>query len=95
MDETNEEIVAVMADIELIEENITKKEEDIKVQQAAYDEAKEKEDTLYAAMVQRVKYMYEMGEHSYVQILLTAASYADALNKAQYVEQLYEYDRNI
>ncbi|MBO4458769.1 MAG: C40 family peptidase [Butyrivibrio sp.] len=94
MDETNEEIVAVMADIELIEENITKKEEDIKVQQAAYDEAKEKEDTLYAAMVQRVKYMYEMGEHSYVQILLTAASYADALNKAQYVEQLYEYDRN-
>ena len=94
MDETSQEIVSVMSDIELIEENITRKEEDIKVQQAAYDEAKEKEETLYAAMVQRVKYMYEMGEYSYVQILLTASNYADALNKAQYVEQLYEYDRN-
>ena len=37
--------------------------------------------------------MYEKGNFSYVQILLTATSYADALNKASYVEELYEYDR--
>ena len=44
-------------------------------------------------MVQRIKYLYEQGESSYIQILLTAADYSDALNKAQYIEQIYEYDR--
>lgn len=93
MDETSNEIVSMMADIDLIKEEIERTEEQIKVKTAEYEDAKQKEDTLYEAMLKRIKYLYEQGESSYIQILLTAADYSDALNKAQYIEQIYEYDR--
>ena len=93
MDETSSAIVSMMADIDLIKEEIEKTEEQIKIKTAEYEEAKKKEETLYEAMVQRIKFLYEQGESSYIQILLTAADYSDALNKAQYIEQIYEYDR--
>ena len=93
IDETSQELVGLMADIELIKEDIAYKEQQIEATQAEYDAAKYHEETLYAAMVQRVKFMYEKGNMSYVQILLTATSYSDALNKASYVEELYDYDR--
>ncbi len=93
IDSTNAEIVGLMTDIELIKEDIAEKARLIDQTNAEYEEAKNQEETLYGAMVQRVKFMYEKGNLSYVQLLLTATSYADALNKAQYIEQLYEYDR--
>ncbi len=93
IDETSQEIVGLMADIEMIKEDIANKQEQIEITQAEYDTAKANEENLYAAMVQRVKFMYEKGNLSYVQILLTATSYADALNKVSYVEEMYEYDR--
>ena len=93
IDSTNAEIVGLMTDIELIKEDIADKAEKIEETNAEYEEAKSQEETLYGAMVQRVKFMYEKGNLSYVQLLLTATSYAEALNKAQYVEELYEYDR--
>ncbi len=93
IDSTNAEIVGMLADIELIKEDIANKAVQIEETNAKYEEAKNNEETLYQSMVQRIKFMYEKGDLSYVQILLTATSYADALNKAQYVEQMYEYDR--
>ena len=93
IDSTNAEIVGLMTDIELIKEDIEDKTQLIEQTNAEYEEAKNHEETLYESMVQRVKFMYEKGNLSYVQLLLTATSYADALNKAQYIEQLYEYDR--
>ncbi len=93
IDSTNAEIIGLMTDIELIKEDIADKTQLIEQTNAEYEEAKNHEETLYGSMVQRVKFMYEKGNLSYVQLLLTATSYADALNKAQYIEQLYEYDR--
>ena len=93
IDATQAEIIGLMTDIELIKEDIANKQQLIEETNAKYEEAKFQEETLYEAMVQRVKFMYEKGNFSYMQILLTATSYADALNKAQYVEQLYDYDR--
>lgn len=93
IDATQAEIIGLMTDIELIKEDIANKQQLIEETNAKYEEAKFQEETLYESMVQRVKFMYEKGNFSYMQILLTATSYADALNKAQYVEQLYDYDR--
>jgi cell wall-associated NlpC family hydrolase len=93
IDSTNAEIIGLMTDIELIKEDIADKAQLIEQTNAEYEEAKNHEETLYGSMVQRVKFMYEKGNLSYVQLLLTATSYADALNKAQYIEELYEYDR--
>lgn len=93
IDETQTEIIGLMTDIELIKEDIAGKQVLIEQTNAEYEEAKANEETLYAAMVERVKFMYEMGDTPYVQLLLTATSYADALNKMNYVQELYDYDR--
>ncbi len=93
IDSTQDEIVGLMADIELIKEDISDKQAIIEQTNAEYEKAKNQEETLYESMVQRIKFMYEKGNYSYVQILLNATSYADALNKASYIEELYEYDR--
>ncbi len=93
IDETQMEIVGLMTDIELIKEDILNKTQLIEQTNAEYEEAKYQEETLYNSMVQRIKFMYEKGNLSYMQLLLTATSYADALNKALYIEQLYDYDR--
>ncbi len=93
IDSTRAEIVGLMTDIELIKEDIFNKETLIDQTYQEYEEAKNHEETLYGSMVQRVKFMYEKGNLSYVQILLNATSYADALNKAQFIEELYDYDR--
>ena len=93
IDQTNAEIVGILSDIDLIKEDISNKQALIEETDAEYEKARNQEETLHDSMVKRVKFMYEKGDFSYVQILLTATSYADALNKAGYVEELYEYDR--
>ncbi len=93
IDSTTEEIVGLIAAIDLIKEDISNTEADIETTQAEYDEAKAHEDDLYTAMKARIKFMYEKGEMSYMQILIEAQGFTDMLNKVQYVEELYEYDR--
>jgi len=93
IDSTNSELVTLMANVELIEDEIEEKESEIETTQAEYDEAVEQEKTLYAAMCERIKYMYEKGETTYVEILMKATSFSDLATKADYVEKLYEYDR--
>lgn len=93
IDETNSDLVEVIANVDLIEEEISEKETQINQTQQEYDQAKKQEDDLYAAMKERIRFMYEKGDASYVELLMKATSYADMMNKASYVEKLYDYDR--
>lgn len=93
IDETNSDLVEVIANVDLIEEEISDKETQIDQTQQEYDQAKKQEDDLYAAMKERIRFMYEKGDASYVELLMKATSYADMMNKASYVEKLYDYDR--
>ena len=43
----------------------------------------------------RIKYMYENGNSDMIAILLSAEDMADFLNKAEYVEQISEYDLSL
>lgn len=88
------ELVNMLTSIGLLEEEIASKEEEIAVAQADYDAAKATEQEQYEAMKVRIQYMYENGNTSYLSILMAADTMSDLLNKAEYVEQLYEYDRN-
>ena len=58
--------------------------------QAKIDVEKQYED-----MKLRIKFMYENGTMSYIQILLSSGSFSELLNKAEYIEQVSEYDRNM
>ncbi len=93
--ELDAEMVALLTDINLIQEAIKDKEEDIADTQEAYDEAVAEQDRQYESMKIRIRFMYEKGDASYLQIFLGAKGMGDMMNKANYVEELYEYDRKL
>ncbi len=95
IDELDDEMVSLLTDINLIEEAISDKEADIEKTQVEYDAAVEEQNSQYESMKIRIKFMYEQGDTSYMQVFFKAQNMADMMNKAHYVEELYEYDRKL
>ena len=93
--EMTAQIAEIMVSVELMEEEIADTEVQIGQAQEDYDAAKAKEERQYTAMKKRIQYLYEKGENSYLQILLEAKSWGDLLNKAEYVQEIYTYDRKM
>ncbi len=90
----NAEMINLMTSIGLLEENIAEKEVDIAAAEIEYANAVATEEKQYAEMLIRMQFMYEQGETNLLSLLLGADSFSDMLNKADYIEQLYVYDRN-
>ena len=95
IEEMDAELVSLITDINLIEEAITQKEEEIAETQVAYDAAVAEKDEQYASMKIRIQFMYEKGETSYLHMFFGAGNMGDMVNKAKYVEELYDYDRKL
>ncbi len=95
IEELDAEMVTLLTDINLIEEAIADKEEEIEQTQLEYDEAVATKDEQYESMKIRIKFMYEQGDVSYLQLFTEALNVSDMVNKAHYVEELYEYDRKL
>ncbi|MBR1472580.1 MAG: C40 family peptidase [Lachnospiraceae bacterium] len=93
--EVGEALMQVMAEIEVLEGQIADKEDEIRIAQIELEEAEQRAVDQYESMKIRIRYMYEQGESSYAMLLLQAESFSDMLTKADYIEQLYEYDRNM
>ena len=92
----DQELIGILTDIDLIQSDIEAKTEQIAQTEEEYDEAVKVRDEQYETMKIRIRYMYEQGDATYISIFIEAAtSLADALNKADYVEQLYAYDRQM
>ena len=86
-------LIETLASVEMIEEDIEEKEEDIEETTLEYEAAKATEDAQYEAMKLRIKFMYEKGETTYLQLVLESNSLGDMVNKVEYFEKLYAYDR--
>ncbi len=95
IEEIDDTIVETMASISIIEDELAEKEEEIEETTLDYEAAIETEEAQYEAMKLRIKYMYERGDYTYVQILMTSSGFADMLNKAEFAGKLYEYDRKM
>lgn len=81
--------------IDLLNDAIEEKEEDIEETQQELSEAKETEERQYQAMKKRIRFMYERGQSSYMELLFDAGNFADFLNKAAFIKQVSDYDRNM
>jgi len=95
IEEINDALVQVMAEVEVLRLGLIDKEAEIATAQIAYDDALIKENEQYEAMKIRIQYMYEAGDPDYVAMLMEAGSISEMLTKADYIEDLYEYDRNM
>ena len=88
-----QELVDLIVSIQVINGDIENKENEIAAARAELEAAIAKQQSQKYAMNKRIKYMYEKGDSSYLQLLLDAKKYADAVNKSTYSEKLYAYDR--
>lgn len=89
------ELINTMTAIGLLEDDIAAKEEEIATAELEYEAAKKQEEEQYAAMKVQIQYMYENGNESYMVMLLEAGSFSELLNKAEYVNSIYEYSWNL
>ena len=74
---------------------IDKKLQEITETKAELKKAEEVEQAQYEAMKERIRFMYEKGDNFYLELMLSAKSFGEFLNKADYVNMLSEYDRNM
>lgn len=95
IEEIDAELVNLITDINLCEEAINDKEEEIYRTQLDYDAAVAEKDEQYATMKIRIQFMYEKGDSSYLHMFFGAGNMGDMVNKAKYVEELYDYDRKL
>ena len=95
IEEFDQSLVVILASVDMITQELVVKEDNILVTTAVYEEAKASEEAQNEAMKLRIKFMYEQGEESYLQIFFDSAGFGDVLNKVEYVEKLYDYDRNL
>ena len=93
--ELDDLLVEVLASVSLLEEDVEEIEGSIEEIKVELDAAIKTEEDQYAAMKKRIQYMYERGESSYVSLLLGASSIGDVMSRAEYIEQMYEYDQEL
>jgi len=85
-----EQVMTKMADLET---KLIAKGEEIQKASKELQQAEEKSAKQYEDMKLRIKYMYEAGDTE-LEKFINAESAGDALNKAEYVQAVYIYDRD-
>lgn len=78
-----------------LEEQISQKEQEIEEKGQELEAARETEQEQYESMKLRIKYMYERGETSYLDLLMDSSSVSQMLGRAEYISKITEYDRNM
>lgn len=84
--QTLEKIDTLEADLEAKQEEVD--QAGVKLEEAAANQAKQ-----YESMKLRIKYMYEEGNTSFLETILSATSFSDFINKAEYIQEVHSYDR--
>ena len=95
------EVNSLQSELQTLIEKMSKLEDDLvstgqQITQAQDDltVAKEKEHQQYEDMKKRIKYMYEDQSVSLAEVFLTSSDMSTMLNKAVYMQEVYNYDRN-
>lgn len=93
--ELDSNLADIEAKIEELKELIADKEAEITETEKNLEEAQKIEQEQYEAMKVRIRFMYERGDGFFLEMLLSSESFAEMLNKADYIEQLSAYDRKM
>ena len=89
----NEKLTIVSNNLNDLENQISEKEIEIENTEEELATAKQIEEHQYESMKTRIRFMYERSDYALIETLLGSGSLAEALNKADYVEQVAAYDR--
>ncbi|MCB6200624.1 NlpC/P60 family protein [Extibacter muris] len=93
--DVNARLVSLLVQFDALKQDMAGQKERIAQAESDYKEASAKEQEQYEAMKLRIQYMYEQGDTSFLETVVSAKSYSDLVNKAEYVQKVHTYDRKM
>lgn len=93
--DVNARLVSLLVQFDALKQDMAGQKERIAQAESDYKVASEKEQEQYEAMKLRIQYMYEQGDTSFLETVVSAKSYSDLVNKAEYVQKVHSYDRKM
>ena len=95
IDALDADLVNIIMNLDILEGELSDKQTELDNVTAQLAQAQEDEQNQYDAMKKRIVYMYEKGDDSYIEALVGATDFSDLLNRLEYAQQIYDYDRNL
>lgn len=95
LDGINQDMVEISDKIAETEAQIEESNNEVFRLEASLQISRNNEEKQYENMKSRIKYMYENGSETMISMLFSADSMADFLNKADFVQNVTEYDRDM
>lgn len=94
LEDTENELAYLMAQMEELELLMAEKDDQIEQANVQLEEAQKELDEQYEDMKLRIKYMYEDQSASISEAFLSSQNMSEVLNKTEYIQQVYNYDRS-
>ena len=88
-----QQLVGLLLQYDALQQDIENQKERVSQAQTELQTAEQKEKDQYEAMKKRIKYIYEAGDSSFLETLISAESFSDLVNKAEYIQNVHSYDR--
>ena len=88
-----QQLVGLLLQYDALQQDIENQKERVNQAQTELQTAEQKEKDQYEAMKKRIKYIYEAGDSSFLETLISAESFSDLVNKAEYIQNVHSYDR--
>ena len=95
VEKLDKQLNEISGKVKELESRLSKKRQEIADTESALNKTKEQEKKQYRNMKKRIQFMYENGQTSYVEMLLSADSFTDFLNAVEYITQISQYDRKM
>lgn len=93
-DELDRELTDILSEIDRMELEAVALNEEIDQNKADLEVARDKQSKQYSDMKLRVQYMYENQTGTVEEAILSASDMSDCFQKVEYVQKIYDYDRN-
>lgn len=88
-----DQLNSLMTKMNDLETQLIEKGQQISQAEVDLEAAQQKEQQQYEDLKLRIKYMYEEGDGSAMERILTSGSIAEVLTQAEYVQKVHSYDR--
>ena len=90
----DKDLIEVMVEIKTLKADIADKEGEIEQTKKDLEAAQKDVDAQYESMKTRIQFLYEKGgTGAWAEMILADANLSNLLNKAEYTQELYDYDR--
>lgn len=95
IEQLDSELVQVMIDLSTLEEELAVKQDELAQTKEDLEQAKADEESQYQAMKKRIQFMYENEDSTLLSSILESENISDLLNRVEYFNEIYDYDREL